>query len=30
MMASGNLVPAQQADFRQAARMATRQGGGGD
>ena len=30
MMASGNLVPPQQADFRQAARMATSKGGGGD
>jgi len=29
MMSSGNLVPQQQADFRQAARMATRQGGSG-
>jgi twitching motility protein PilT len=29
MMSSGNLVPQQQADFRQATRMATRQGGSG-
>jgi twitching motility protein PilT len=29
MMASGTGQPQQQADFRQAARMATRQGGSG-
>ncbi len=29
MMASGSLMPQQPADFRQAARMATRQGGSG-
>jgi twitching motility protein PilT len=29
MMASGSLIPQQPADFRQAARMATRQGGSG-